>query len=330
VASKFDVTVTSSKGVKDVYLVTGGAGFIGSHLVEKLVRHGAAVRVLDNFSSGKSENLAALADDIEVIDGDLRDQAAVGRAVQGVDVVFHQAALPSVPRSIADPQTTFDVNVVGTLNLLVAARDATCRRVIFASSSSVYGDTLVLPKTETMTPTPRSPYAISKLTGEQLCAVFTHIYGLETVALRYFNVFGPRQDPASPYAAVIPKFVQALRTGVSPVIYGDGNQSRDFTYVDNVVEANFRAAAAKRASARAFNVGCGRSVTLNALLAQTARLMGVDAQPSHGPARPGDVRESLADIRAGRQTLGYEVIVPFEEGLARTVAADVPIHIAAD
>jgi UDP-glucose 4-epimerase len=302
-------------------LVTGGAGFIGSHLVARLVELGAAVRVLDNFSSGRWENLAAVRGQVELIEGDVRDEATVRRAVAGVDVVYHQAALPSVPRSIADPRSTFDTNVTGTLNLLLAARDANCRRVVFASSSSVYGDTPVLPKHEEMTPRPLSPYAISKLSGEQLCTVFTTVYGLETVALRYFNVFGPRQDPASPYAAVIPKFLDALARGDRPVVYGDGLQSRDFTYVDNVVAANIGAAMATEVAGQVFNIASGRSVTLLAMLESMAQLVGVPLRVRHEPPRPGDIRDSLADISVARAALGYEVDVPFEVGLERTVTA---------
>jgi len=302
-----------------MYLVTGGAGFIGSHIVESLLQRGERVRVLDNFSSGRSENLAHLRERIDLIEGDIRDSDTVTRAMQGVEVVFHQAAVPSVPRSIADPRTSFDANVTGTLNVLLAARDAGCRRVVFASSSSVYGDTPVMPKVETMPPQPLSPYAISKLTGEQLCGVFTRIYGLETVALRYFNVFGPRQDPTSAYAAVIPKFIAALTSGDTPVIFGDGEQSRDFTYIDNVVDANLRAATASEAAGQVFNVASGRAITVNQMLAAVADLLDIDAHAQHDPPRPGDVRDSLADIAAAQTTLGYEVRVPFNEGLARTV-----------
>ena len=303
-----------------VLLVTGGAGFIGSHLVARLVELGEPVRVLDNFSGGKRANLDGLLSKIELIDGDLRDEASVRAAVRDVHIVFHQAALPSVPRSIADPRTVFDVNVTGTLNLLLAARDAGCRRLIFASSSSVYGDTTGLPKIETMTPSPISPYAVSKLTGEHLCAAFTRAYGLESVSLRYFNVFGPRQDPDSPYAAVIPRLLTALRTGAEPVIFDDGEQSRDFTYVDNVVDANLRAAAADGAVGRVFNIASGRSVTVNTALRLLARLLGVEPRARHEPPRPGDIRDSLADIAAARTVLGFEVDVAFEEGLKRTVA----------
>ncbi len=304
-----------------MYLITGGAGFIGSHLATRLVTRGERVRILDNLSSGKLENLAALRDAIEVVAGDLRDEAAVRRATAGVEVVFHQAAEPSVPRSIADPEGTYDVNVRGTLNVLQAARAAGCRRVVFASSCAVYGDGPAMPKTERMLPAPLSPYASSKLAGEQICAVFSRVYGLETVALRYFNVFGPRQDPASAYAAVIPRFLAALREGERPVIYGDGEQSRDFVYVDDVVEANLRAAIAPGTGGQVYNIASGRSVSLNAMLAGLARLVGSEARPIHQSARLGDIRHSLADISAARSDLGYEVLVPFAEGLTRTVAA---------
>ncbi|HET9014448.1 MAG TPA: SDR family oxidoreductase [Thermomicrobiaceae bacterium] len=304
-----------------VLLVTGGAGFIGSHLVERLVADGRRVRVLDSFATGRRENLAPVLGEVELLEGDLRDPAAVGRAVAGVEVVFHLAALPSVPRSIRDPATTVAVNVTGTLNLLLAARDAGCRRVVFASSSSVYGDTSVLPKVETMAPRPRSPYAVSKLTGEQLCAVFTQLYGLETVALRYFNVYGPRQDPASPYAAVIPRFIRALSRGESPVVYGDGEQTRDFTYVTDVVEANLRAADAPGVSGQVLNVAGGEAIALNRVLAVLADLLGVPARSRYASPRPGDVRHSRADIGAARAALGYVPAVPFVAGLAATVAS---------
>jgi UDP-glucose 4-epimerase len=304
-----------------VQLVTGGAGFIGSHLVAQLVERGDTVRVLDNFSSGKWENLADLRGEIEAIEGDLRDEAAVRRAVRDVDVIYHQAALRSVPRSVVDPRASFDSNVIGTLNLLQAARDAGCRRLVFASSSSVYGDTPVLPKHESMTPNPISPYAITKVSGEQLCSVFTRLYGLETVALRYFNVFGPRQDPTSEYAAVIPRFLEALTSGGTPVIYGDGKQSRDFTYVENVVAANIAAGEADGVAGQVFNIASGHAVTLLELLEAMAELTGVPLRMRHEPPRAGDVRDTLADLSAARSALGYEVRVPFEAGLERTVAA---------
>ncbi len=302
-------------------LVTGGAGFIGSHIAEALVARGERVRVFDNFSSGKRTNLAGFDRDIEIVDGDLRDEAVVRRAVAAVDVIYHQAAVPSVPRSIADPATTFSANVTGTLNLLLAARDAGCRRVTFASSSSVYGDTPAMPKSEAMATNPLSPYAISKLSGEQLCGVFTRLYGLETVALRYFNVFGPRQDPSSPYSAVIPKFIQMLRDGVQPTIFGDGEQSRDFTYVANVVDANLRASLAPGAAGKVFNIASGRAISVNEMLAALGTSLGLPATARYEANRPGDIRDSLADIGSARAMLGFNVLVPFELGLERTVQA---------
>src|SRR5215211_2521651 len=266
-----------------MFLVTGGAGFIGSHLVTRLIEQGEVVRVFDNFSTGTAENLGALWDRVILVEGDLRDQDAVRHAVDGAHVVFHQAALSSVQRSIEDPHTTLEVNVTGTLNVLEAARDAGCQRVVFASSASVYGDAPGLPKTEAMAPRPLSPYAISKLAGEQLCSMFTRVHGLETVALRYFNAFGPRQDPSSPYSGVITHFLHALRAGVPPVIYGDGEQSRDFIYVDNVVEANLRAAVVDAAAGGVFNVASGQAVALNDLLRMMAEVIGVDARADHEP-----------------------------------------------
>jgi UDP-glucose 4-epimerase len=305
----------------EVFLVTGGAGFIGSHLVERLVNCGERVSVLDNFSSGNLKHLGAVRENIKVIEGDVADTDAVADAVESVEVVFHQAAVASVPRSIDDPQMTFSTNITGMLNLLVAARDAGCRRVVFASSSAVYGEAAEIPVAEDTRPDPLSPYAISKLTGEQLCSVFTRVYGLETVALRYFNVFGPRQDPASAYAAVIPAFLSALREGEPPLIYGDGEQTRDFTFVDNVVDANLRAATAEGIAGRVFNVAAGRAVSVNELLAQLARLVGVEAHPRFVPARPGEIRHSVADITAAREGFGYDVRVGLEEGLRRTIGA---------
>jgi UDP-glucose 4-epimerase len=304
---------------KPIYLVTGGAGFIGSHLVHRLVRDGYHVRVLDNFMSGREQNIAGIAADVELIRGDLRDLSVVARATQGVEVVFHQGALGSVPRSVRDPLTTHEVNVTGTLNVLLAARDAGVRRVVFASSSSIYGDTPALPKREDMAPRPLSPYALSKLAAEQYINVFHHSYGLEGVSLRYFNIFGPRQDPNSEYAAVIPRFIRALLDGRRPVIFGDGLQSRDFTYVDNVVEANLLASSATGVAGRVFNIGCGGRYTLLDLLGKLKGIMGVEAEPVHETPRTGEVRESQASIDAARQGLGYAVSVGFEEGLQQTV-----------
>jgi UDP-glucose 4-epimerase len=302
-----------------VYLVTGGAGFIGSHIVERLVREGNQVRVLDDLSSGKEANLSAFRSGVEFIRGDIRDAQLVKEVTRGVGVVFHEAALGSVPRSVADPVTTHEVNITGTLNVFLAARDAGVKRVVYASSSSVYGETPVLPKREEMTPQPLSPYALSKLVGEHYASVFKHVYGFEVVSLRYFNIFGPRQDPESQYAAVIPRFIAALLAGTAPTVYGDGLQSRDFTYVDNVVEANLLAAEAEGVAARAFNVACGGRYTLLDLLARLKEIIGCDIDPIHEDARAGDVRESQASIEAAEKDLGYRVSRGFEEGLRNTV-----------
>ena len=301
------------------YLVTGGAGFIGSNLVEALLEAGHAVRVLDNFSTGKRENLAPFMDDIELIEGDIRSYHVVQQAIEGIEVVLHQAALPSVPRSINDPITTNEVNVIGTLNVLEAARKTGVIRVVYASSSSVYGDAPELPKHEEMTPNPLSPYAVSKLAGETYCRVFSKIYGLETVSLRYFNVFGPRQDPDSQYSAVIPRFIQAMMTGERPHIFGDGEQSRDFTYVANVVQANLLAAAAEGASGLVLNCACNERITLNAVVDALGRLLDVRPDPVYLDARLGDIKHSFADVRKAQETIGYAPVVDFEEGLRQTV-----------
>jgi len=305
-----------------LYLITGGAGFIGSHIAERLLADGHRVRVLDNLSSGKEENLSGLpgsSDRLELVRGDVRDLDQVRAAMKGTEIVFHEAALGSVPRSVDDPVTTHESNMTGTLNVLLAARDAGVRRLVYASSSSVYGETPVLPKKEDMTPQPLSPYALSKLAGEQYCSVFHHVYGFEAVALRYFNIFGPRQDPESQYAAVIPKFVTAMLDGRRPVVYGDGLQSRDFTYVDNVVEANLLASQAEGIAGRAFNVACGGRYTLLDLLARLNEIAGTQVEPVHQAARAGDVRDSQASVDAAQQAFGYRVVVDFEEGLRRTV-----------
>ncbi len=302
-------------------LVTGGAGFIGTNLVRGLLERGDTVRVLDNFSTGKRENLRDLADVIELIEGDIRSYHLVREAVDGVDVVFHQAALPSVPRSIKDPITTHEVGVNGTLNVLQASRDCGVGRVVFASSSSVYGNTQELPKFEAMTPTPLSPYAVSKLSGEHYCQVFFRLYGLETVALRYFNVFGPRQDPNSLYSAVIPRFVDMIRRGVPPTIHGDGEQSRDFTYVDNVVRANLLAATtAAGVAGEVFNVACHDRTTLNQLVDSLKRALGSSIEPVHTESRLGDVRHSFASIEKFQAVTGYTPHVSFDEGILRTIA----------
>jgi UDP-glucose 4-epimerase len=300
-------------------LVTGGAGFIGSNLVDELLARGDDVRVLDNFSTGNRHNVAAVLDDIDLVEGDLRSYERVHRAVKGCDVVFHQGALPSVPRSIQDPITTSEINVGGTLNVLLAARDEGVRRVVYASSSSVYGDAPGLPRTESQVPRPLAPYAVSKLAAEHYCRAATEVYDLEVVSLRYFNVFGDRQDPSSAYAAVIPRFIAAMFDGRSPTIYGDGEQSRDFTYVANVVAANLLAADAPGAAGRTFNVASGRRRSLNELVGSLNGLLGTHVLPAYAEPRPGDVMHSLADISAAREVLGYRPAVDFDEGLAATI-----------
>ncbi len=301
------------------YLVTGGAGFIGSNIAEALVKRGAEVVVLDDLSTGYEKNIAHIRDDLTFVRGDIRDAAAVRAAMAGVDYVLHQAALASVPRSIEDPVLVTDVNVRGTLVVLEEARRARVKRLVYAASSSAYGDTEVLPKIETMAPRPLSPYAASKLTGEFYCAVYARVYGLSTVSLRYFNIFGPRQDPRSQYAAVIPIFVSQLLAGTRPTIFGDGGQSRDFTYIENVVEANIAASLCAEANGEVVNIACGERYTLNELFERIRGIVGCDIAPQYAPSRPGDVRDSLADIAAARRLFGYEVRVPFAEGLQRTI-----------
>ncbi len=301
------------------YLITGGAGFIGSNIAEDLLKKGHQVRILDNFSTGARENLAEFADKIEVVEGDLRNYHNVRESVDGMDFVLHQAALPSVPRSISDPISSNEVNVAGTLNVLHAARDARVQRVVFASSSSVYGDSPSLPKHEEMTPNPLSPYAVSKLAGEKYCQVFAGIYGLHTVALRYFNVFGPRQNPNSQYSAVIPKFVTAILQDKSPVIYGDGEQSRDFTYIQNTIEVNIRATEVDCPAGVVMNSAVHERTTLNELVAAINRILGKDIKPIYTEPRPGDIKHSFADISRLKSTLHYEPSVLFEEGLKRTI-----------
>lgn len=302
-----------------LYLVTGGAGFIGSHICEALVKRGARVRVLDNLATGHHANLAHREGQIDFVEASIGDYAATRRAAEGVSVIFHEAAIPSVPRSVAEPRLNHETNVDGMFNVLLAAREAGVRRVVYAASSSAYGETETLPKTESMLPSPLSPYAAAKLFGEYYCQVFTRVYGLETVALRYFNVFGPRQDPSSPYSGVISKFVTSLLAGERPVIYGDGEQSRDFTYIDNVVEANLRAAEAPEANGQIINIGVGTRVTLNQLLAELQQILGTNVQPHYEEARAGDVRHSLADITLAQRLLGYEIRTPLAEGLRQTV-----------
>lgn len=300
------------------YLVTGGAGFIGSNIVAHLVAQGEPVRVLDNFSTGRRVNLEPFLGAIELIEGELGNQETVSKAVKGVDYVLHQAALPSVPRSLENPRASHEANITGTLNLLLAARNEGVKRVVYASSSSVYGDSQVLPVKETFTTGPLSPYAVTKLAGEAYMRAFYHSYGLETVALRYFNVFGPRQDPASQYAAVVPRFIKALLNGGRPTIYGDGRQSRDFTYVDNVVLANLAAARKPKVGGEIFNVACGGTHSVLKLWETLAAIAGKKIEPQFEPPRPGEIRHSWAEIAKARAALDYEVKISFEEGLERT------------
>jgi nucleoside-diphosphate-sugar epimerase len=305
-------------------LVTGGSGFIGSHLVDALLRRGANVRVLDNLTTGHRANLAGVPTGCEghgrftFIEGDITDRTTVQEAVKGIDYVLHQAALPSVQRSVEDPMTSNMVNVEGTLNVLIAAREAGVRRVVYASSSSVYGDSPQLPKVEHMAPNPLSPYAVSKLAAEAYCRAFTRVYSLETVSLRYFNVFGPRQDPGSLYAAVLPRFIEALLDRKRPVIYGNGMQSRDFTFIENVVQANLLALEAEGVGGEAFNIACGESVDLRMVLQFLAEFSGQLVEPEYRAPRAGDVKHSLADISKAARMLGYRPAIPFREGLQQT------------
>jgi nucleoside-diphosphate-sugar epimerase len=301
------------------YLVTGGAGFIGSHISEELVKRGHVVRVLDNFLTGKKENIASLLDKIEFIEGDIKDFETCQHALEGVDFVLHQAALPSVPRSIKDPLTTNENNIRGTLNVLLASREAKVKKVVIASSSSVYGDDTHLPKIEGRQGNPLSPYALSKLVGEHYCRIFSQIYGLPTVFLRYFNIFGPRQDPFSQYAAVIPNFITKMLKGEKPIIFGDGEQSRDFTFVSNVVEANILASKAQDVSGEAFNIACGERTTVNSLVNTINEVLNKNIDPVHDEPRPGDVKNSYAEISKARKMLKYEPLVPFNEGLKKTI-----------
>jgi nucleoside-diphosphate-sugar epimerase len=305
-------------------LVTGGCGFIGSHLVDTLLRRGTEVRVLDNLATGRRANLAHVLechedrDKLTFMQGDITDRTTVQEAVKGVDYILHQAALPSVQRSVEDPLISNLVNVEGTLNVLVAARDAGVKRVVYASSSSVYGDSPQLPKVEDMAANPLSPYAVSKLAAEAYCRTFTRVYGLETVSLRYFNVFGPRQDPNSLYAAVLPRFIEALLGKRRPVIYGDGAQSRDFTHIENVVRANLLALDAAEVAGEAFNIACGESVDLKTVLQLLTEFSGQPVEPEYQAPRAGDVKHSLADISKAERMLGYRPVTPFREGLRQT------------
>jgi nucleoside-diphosphate-sugar epimerase len=302
-------------------LVTGGAGFIGSSLARALIARGDRVRVIDNFSSGKRENLADIAGQIELVEGDILDDAALGRAVEGAELIFHHAAIPSVPKSMAEPIENHAANATGTIRVLEQARRARVRRVVYAASSAAYGEDPVLPKIETMPPAPISPYGGSKLAGEQYMQIYARAYGLETVCLRYFNVFGPRQDPQSEYAAVIPKFITVALAGKQPRIFGDGSQSRDFCYIDNVIEANFKAASAdaRQVSGGVFNIACGQATDLNQVVALIGDFLGRKIAPIHEPERAGDIKHSWADIGAARARLGYTAAVSFAEGLGRTI-----------
>jgi len=300
-----------------VYLVTGGAGFIGSHIVERLRSRGDQVRIADDFSSGRRENVPA---GVDVVDGDLADPAVAAKAVAGCEFIIHQAAIPSVPRSVNDPVRSHRANVDGTLNVLIAARDAGAKRLVFAGSSSVYGDTAVLPKREDMRPAPLSPYALQKLIGEQYCQIFTRLYGLETVVTRYFNVFGPRQQPGSPYSGVISLFIEALAEGRAPKLHGDGKQTRDFTFVGDVVTGVLRCCEAPNVSGEVINVAAGGRISLLELIRSLQMILKTNLTPEFGPTREGDVRDSQADIGKARKLLGFAPSVPFDEGLRQTVA----------
>jgi len=301
------------------FLVTGGAGFIGSNICRKLVSQGCFVRVIDNLLTGKKSNLAGIIDQIEFIEADMGDEKIARPAMKDIDVVLHQGALPSVPRSVDDPATTHRHCLDATFTLLLAARDAGVKRFVYASSSSAYGDTPTLPKVETMPPRPLSPYAVGKLTGEYYCSVFYEVFGLETISLRYFNVFGPHQDPTSQYAAAIPAFVTAILKDKPPTVFGDGRQTRDFTYVDNVVEANLLAARAKQTKGEVLNIACGKAVTVNETIAIINELLGKNIEPIYTDPRPGDIKHSLADVTLAGKLLGFKLTIPFKQGLQKAI-----------
>ncbi len=300
-------------------LVTGGAGFIGSSLVRGLLKEGKTVRVIDNLSTGSIANLEGILDQVEYIDGDIRDLSTIQKASESIKYIFHQAAVPSVPRSIENPVDSNQSNIDGTLNVLLAARDQRVKRVIYAGSSSVYGDTPDLPKKEDMKPHPLSPYAVTKLTGEYYCQVFSDVYGLETVTTRYFNVFGPRQNPESQYAAVIPKFIDAFLRGNSPTVFGDGEQTRDFTFVDNVVHANILCSKAKKTSGEVINIATSSRISLNELISILKEITDRDIDPVYADPRKGDVRHSLADISRAQKMIGYQPIMDLKQGLRKTI-----------
>ncbi len=303
----------------DKFLVTGGAGFIGSNICNKLVSQGCFVRVIDNLLTGKKSNLAGIADKIEFIEADMGNADAARAAMKGIDVVLHEGALPSVPRSVDDPAATHRHCVDATFTLLMAARDAKIKRFVYAASSSAYGDTPILPKVETMPVNPLSPYAAAKLMCEYYCSVFYKVFGLETISLRYFNVFGPNQDPTSQYAAAIPAFVTSILKDTPPTIYGDGEQSRDFTYVDNVVEANLLAARAKQTKGEVINIACGEAITVNAIIDMINKIVGKNVKPTHLPSRKGDVKHSLADITQAKKLIGFKPVVSFKDGLKKAI-----------
>ena len=303
-----------------IALVTGGAGFVGSHIASALATSGARVRILDDLSTGHRENIEEIGGEVEFVQGSVADEAVLHRVLEGVELVFHEAAIPSVPRSVENPRQTHTASVEGTFSLLLAARDKKVKRLIYAASSSAYGDQPIMPKSEEMLPDPLSPYAVAKLVGEYYCQVFARVYGIETISLRYFNVFGPRQDPGSQYSGVVSRFISALFTGERPVIYGDGEQSRDFTYIANVVDANLKAANASQGSGKVMNVATGQRITLNQLLQELKSLAGKpEITAEYRESRVGDVRHSLADISRARELLGYEPLIGLREGLQKTI-----------